>query len=288
VKKIADWLGVVIVFGYAAAAWVGFGCFYTTKPAFQWRFPLSLQCLWPLVLLLLTPVLPESPRWREQSLSPFHYETTDTNQMNTVLMQGRRQEAWDIVEKLHNSEKDSSRISFAREEFYQMTYQVSADQEMARSETVTTLFTKPSYRKRMFCAFMTMFASESTAILVVYNYSVLLYEGLGFSNSISLLLAAAYVTVACCGNYISSLLMDHVGRVKLLGMFDAVYARHETKFFSSYWDFRLPCQSHLRSGAFSPLYRDRKFLGIKCRRFIPLSFHIVVGFSFSFPIFCPR
>ncbi|KAH8697583.1 general substrate transporter [Talaromyces proteolyticus] len=188
--------GVVIVFGYSVAAWVGFGCFYTTKPAFQWRFPLSLQCLWPLVMLLLTPLLPESPRW--------------------LLMQGRQQEAWDIVEKLHNSDKDDSRVSFAREEFYQMTNQVSADQEMASSETLTTLFTKKSYRRRMLCAFMTMFASESTAILVIYNYSVLLYEGLGFSSNISLLLAAAYVTVACCGNYISSLLMDHVGRVKLL------------------------------------------------------------------------
>lgn len=182
-------------------------------------------------MLLLTPVLPESPRWRKQFLLPLRYGTTDTDKMNSVLMQGRREEALGIIEKLHKSEKDSSMVSFAREEFYQMTYQVAADQEMARSETVATLFKKPSYRKRMFCAFMTMFASESTAILVVYNYSVLLYEGLGFSNSVSLLLAAAYVTVACCGNYISSLLMDHVGRVKLLGRFHAYSARQEADLF---------------------------------------------------------
>jgi hypothetical protein len=61
--------GVVLVFGYSAAAWVGFGSFYSTNPAFQWRFPLCLQCLWPLAMLCLTPWIPESPRWC-RSLQP--------------------------------------------------------------------------------------------------------------------------------------------------------------------------------------------------------------------------
>lgn len=60
-----DTLGVVLVFGYAVAAWVGFGCFYATNLDFQWRFRLYLQCFWPLVMLILTPILPETPRWRE-------------------------------------------------------------------------------------------------------------------------------------------------------------------------------------------------------------------------------
>lgn len=135
--------------------------------------------------------------------------------IKSVLMQGHREESWRIMQKLHDSPNNASRISFAHEEFYQMSNQVTID--LARSETVATLFTKSSYRKRMFCAFITMFATESTAILVIYNYSVFLYEGLGFSSSNSLLLAAIYVTVACCGNYINSLLVDRLGRVKLLG-----------------------------------------------------------------------
>jgi hypothetical protein len=47
------------------------------------------------------------------------------------------------------------------------------------------------------------------------DYSVLLYQGLGFDNKISLLLAALYVSVACAGNYVSSILVDRLGRVKL-------------------------------------------------------------------------
>ncbi|CAK7235557.1 hypothetical protein SBRCBS47491_009333 [Sporothrix bragantina] len=188
--------GVVLVGGYAIAAWIGYASYFSSNDSFQWRFPLSVQVLWPLIMLCLTPFLPESPRW--------------------LLMRGRSDEAWAIVERLHDSKKDTSRISFAREEFYVMKNQVAADLELTNEATWSRMFRSPSGRKRLFCAFMTMFGTESTCILVVYNYSVILYQGLGLSNTVSLLLAAVYVTIATCGNYISSLLMDRVGRVKLI------------------------------------------------------------------------
>ncbi|CAL5868383.1 uncharacterized protein PFLUO_LOCUS2608 [Penicillium psychrofluorescens] len=190
--------GVVLVLGYSLAAWTGFACYFSTQPEFQWRFPLAEQCLWPALMLILIPWIPESPRW--------------------LVMNDRMDEAWKVVSKLHGigqTEVASAAASFAREEFYQMKQQAIADKSVADGETFGTLFTKPSYRKRMICAFFTMFASESTGILVVYNYSVLLYQGLGFSNKISLLLAALYVSVACAGNYVSSVLVDRLGRVKL-------------------------------------------------------------------------
>ncbi|KAJ5988017.1 hypothetical protein N7481_003227 [Penicillium waksmanii] len=191
-------VGVVLVLGYSLAAWTGFACFFPTNLSFQWRFPLAEQCLWPLLMLILTPWIPESPRW--------------------LIMNDRMDDAWSVIIKLHGvSQNDttSAAASFAREEFYQMKQQAVVDKATASGESFGTLFTKPSYRKRMLCAFFTMFASESTGILVVYNYSVLLYQGLGFDNKISLLLSALYVSVACAGNYISSILVDRVGRVKL-------------------------------------------------------------------------
>lgn len=87
----------------------------------------------------------------------------------TVLMQNRADEAWKTVEKLHGSHSNEEAETFAKEEFYQMHCQVEADQTMASGETIWTLFTKPSYRKRMICAFLTMFGAESTGILVVYS-----------------------------------------------------------------------------------------------------------------------
>jgi hypothetical protein len=56
-------LGVVLVAGYSLAAWVGYASYFASNEAFQWRFPLCLQILWPLAMFILTPWLPESPRW---------------------------------------------------------------------------------------------------------------------------------------------------------------------------------------------------------------------------------
>ncbi len=44
---------------------VGYGTAFATNGTFAWRFPLALSCLFPLVLLIGLPWVPESPRWRE-------------------------------------------------------------------------------------------------------------------------------------------------------------------------------------------------------------------------------
>lgn len=55
--------GVILVLGYVLAAWIGVACYFSTNSHFQWRFPLCLQSLWPLCMLALVPIIPESPRW---------------------------------------------------------------------------------------------------------------------------------------------------------------------------------------------------------------------------------
>lgn len=86
-------------------------------------------------------------------------------------MKDREDEAWQVIMKLHGlaHHEPSPMDTFAEEEFYQMKQQVAADLRTAASESLVTLFTKPSYRKRMICAFMMFFASQSTGILVVYS-----------------------------------------------------------------------------------------------------------------------
>lgn len=193
--------GVMLVLGYSLAGWTGFACYFSSNLEFQWRYPLAQQVLFPLALLFLMPLMPESPRW--------------------LVLKDRHDEAWAILSKLHGISDDddsSPEAIFAKEEFYQMRHQVAADKRQAAIDggSLKALFSKPSYRKRLFCAFITMFAAQSTGNLVVYNYAVLLYQGLGFDNMLSLMLAAMYVTVACVGNYFCSLLIDRLGRVRLL------------------------------------------------------------------------
>lgn len=53
----------MIVVGYSIAGWTGVGTNYSTDAALQWRLPLALQCLFPVLILALSPFIPESPRW---------------------------------------------------------------------------------------------------------------------------------------------------------------------------------------------------------------------------------
>ncbi|KAH8901430.1 general substrate transporter [Thozetella sp. PMI_491] len=186
--------GFVLVMGYAIAGWIGYGCYYSENSSFQWRFPLSVGCLWPLISLFLFPWIPESPRW--------------------LLMHERKEEAWQIIAKM-NSRIDDPDEAFAREEFYQMTQQVEADRKLLESESFWTLFTKPSYRKRMLCGFLAFFSNESSGILVIYNYSVLIYQGLGMGGNVPLLISAIYTTIGAFGNFVNSLLADWIGRKAL-------------------------------------------------------------------------
>ncbi len=55
--------GTLIAMGYTASSWVGVGFFFVGINGAQWRLPLALQCLPPLILSLTVFLLPESPRW---------------------------------------------------------------------------------------------------------------------------------------------------------------------------------------------------------------------------------
>jgi MFS family permease len=80
--------GFLIVVGYGVAGWTGYGSYYETNPEIQWRLPLALQIAAPLIMLLGSWWIPESPRWllqRHQTekamhiLSGLHYSPEDVN-----------------------------------------------------------------------------------------------------------------------------------------------------------------------------------------------------------------
>ncbi|KAH7928789.1 general substrate transporter [Leucogyrophana mollusca] len=190
--------GVWIVSANAAANWISVGTYYSSNLSFQWRFSMALQCVCPLALLCCSPWVPESPRW--------------------LLMQGRRAESWAIVSKLHiDTTIDSEKSSFAQQEFHQMATQVDMDsQAWATGGGMRQILTKPSYRKRMWMGFFTQYAAQATGSLVVYSYLVSMYKTLGLTGGMVLVLGAAYITVAAAANFVASLIMDRVGRVRLL------------------------------------------------------------------------
>lgn len=144
---------IFLVFGYMLSGWVGYGCYFATSrnPVFAWRFPLCLQCLPPLVLLLGSPWLPRSPRW--------------------LISKGKLDEAQKVLERLRQSPEDPDNL-VAKEEFYQTKEQIQLEAEKlaASGNTVwTAVLKKPSYRKRMIIGFLTQWGAEFGGPLIIVS-----------------------------------------------------------------------------------------------------------------------
>lgn len=78
------------------------------------------------------------------------------------------------------------------------------------------LFRIPSLRKRCIVGFLALFAAQGTATLVINNYGPYLYRSLGFSTVQQLVIQGGWISVCPFGNLFNALVVDKVGRCKLL------------------------------------------------------------------------
>ncbi|OOF94283.1 hypothetical protein ASPCADRAFT_149617 [Aspergillus carbonarius ITEM 5010] len=170
---------IFLVFGYMLAGWVGYACYFAENKlgTFGWRFPLCLQCLPPLILLLGSPWLPRSPRW--------------------LISKGMHEEAKLVLERLRHSPDDPNNL-VAKEEYYQTAEQIRLEGERLSTygNVWTAVLKKKSYRKRMAIGFLTQWGAEFGGPLIINNYAVLLYENLGMTGGMPLLLSAVWLTTA--------------------------------------------------------------------------------------------
>lgn len=127
--------------GYSLAGWIGFGCFFmpasNSHSQFSWRFPLAFQIVFPLILLAGSKLIPFSPRW--------------------LLSKGRREEAWQIVKRLHKTPEDINDIK-AREEFYLIEKQYEKDKSM-QVRSFEIFRTGPN-RRRALVGFLLMWGDQ--------------------------------------------------------------------------------------------------------------------------------
>ncbi|KAH0830956.1 MFS sugar transporter [Fonsecaea pedrosoi] len=147
----------------------------------------------PAFILAVSPWLPESPRW--------------------LMLRGLHAEAFASLKKLHHTAHDTDDI-LAREEYLQIKKQVNLD--ILKPRTLWAILKIPSYRRRLFTAMFLEFLYQSTGVLVVNNYQVLLYSNLGLNGSVTLLLYAVYCSWAGVVNFASTYFIDRFGRVKMM------------------------------------------------------------------------
>ncbi|KAF2418476.1 MFS general substrate transporter [Tothia fuscella] len=184
--------GVNIALGYGLASYMGMAWYYFPQVT-QWRGPLGLALIWPILMLVVICFVPESPRW--------------------LLMKGKVEKAREIVLRLHSIKGDADQ-SFARSEFYQMHKQ--ADLDITMNPSWTEMFRRPSYRKRVLLAMGFAFLGQSTAVLVINNYGPTLYKSLGYGTKDQLALQCGWITVGVVFNGVGAVIMDKVGRRPLL------------------------------------------------------------------------
>ncbi|OAL40054.1 hypothetical protein AYO20_00472 [Fonsecaea nubica] len=187
--------GVNIALGYALASYMGLAFYYVDDPQTQWRAPLGIALVWPVMMVLVCFVIPESPRY--------------------LLMKGKIDEARDVVFKLHASKNDPDQ-EFARGEFYQMSKQAELDRTMEPGWM--EIIRRPSYRKRTIMAMGFAFIGQSTGVLVLNNYGPTIYAALGYDTLYQLIFQCGWITVGIIGNLVGALIMDWTGRKPLLVM----------------------------------------------------------------------
>lgn len=185
--------GIMYAVGYTLAGWLGFACFYmkASSPysAFAWRFPLAFQVTFPLIVLAGSSLIPYSPRW--------------------LLQKGRRDEAFQIVKRLHKT-PDDPQDTRAKQEFLLIERQFEHDRAMTTRSF--EIFRTAANRRRAFTAFLLMAGDQFLGIYVIANYGVLIYSYLGLSGGIPLLLNACWTTFTLIGNTWTAFYLDRVGR----------------------------------------------------------------------------
>ncbi|KAI1628310.1 general substrate transporter [Exophiala viscosa] len=186
--------GTGIATGYCAASWIGFGFYFVNAKSTQWRMPLAIGALWPLLLGVGVMLIPESPRWLltkdqpDQALKAFKACRTESGPQN-----------------------DEHAIL---EEFHLLHMQVL--EEMKEFVPLKAFFTRPALRKRCFIGWLTMAAGQMTGTIVINNYGPFLYKKLGFSVTNQLLIQCGWISVCWLGNAFNAAVIDRIGRVRLL------------------------------------------------------------------------
>lgn len=182
--------GFMFVAGLSCCGWIGFGLFFLSGRDVSWRVLLGLQAVSPLVLLGLSVMLPESPRW--------------------LLLNGRDEEALAVLSKLYAEE--GVEVAVAEQSAIRAQIQLDAQHDT----TWKGLFSRGPTRRRLLLGAFIMVAQQSTGQNVLFGFQVNVLATLGLTDWQPLLVAAFYVTWAAILNLVGGVLLDIAGRRKMM------------------------------------------------------------------------
>ncbi|KAL1987328.1 hypothetical protein VTN96DRAFT_4356 [Rasamsonia emersonii] len=183
---------ISIVYAYIFSSLMALAFNYVDAP-YQWRLQFVLLTFIGLVLFVSLIFLPESPRW--------------------LCDKGRYDEAWKVLQRLHQS-KDDPDAHLAATEMAQIKAQIETERTLPRG--YLHILSAPHLRHRAICSILTWIMGQSTGILVIANLTPVLFGKLGFGVVLQLGLSVVWTVCALLGCYVNAVLMDRIGRVRLL------------------------------------------------------------------------
>lgn len=178
---------------------MNFGFTYIPNSSVSWRFPLAFQCFFALITIALIYVAPESPRW--------------------LLMKHRADEAQDTYARLVDKPYDDPEVN---QEIQCQALALQQEAELQQSNPLKEIFTTNSkqqtLRRMLLGAGTAFFQQVGGTNVIAYYLPIVLTRSVGLSNRLALILSACDSMSLMFWGAIAALLIDRVGRKKLLLM----------------------------------------------------------------------
>lgn len=172
--------------------WIDFGFSYLEPSTVSWRFPIALQILFALIILMFIMGLPESPRW--------------------LIMKGKEMEAMEVLCALNNkSEEDPYIVS----EFAAIKDSALVMQQGGFKD----LFTMDEDRNfhRVVLAYVNQMFQQISGINLITYYAANIYRNsIGLSDFLARILAAANGTEYFAASWIAVFTIERFGRRQLM------------------------------------------------------------------------
>jgi sugar porter (SP) family MFS transporter len=186
---------VLVIGGIVMTEWINLGFSYISNKPVSWRFPLSFQCFFAILAILMVACMPESPRW--------------------LCLKERNEEAQVIIARLMAKPVDSDEVV---ESLQLIIATVSHEKELEKVgwREIFSNGEQQTFRRICLGAGCSLFQQMGGINVVVYYLPVILTQSFGFSNQLALILTAVdFISLMVWGSVVM-LAIDRWGRRKLM------------------------------------------------------------------------
>ncbi|KAL4964866.1 sugar porter family MFS transporter [Aspergillus stella-maris] len=180
--------GIFICFGFTLTSWINFGCSKSSIPSVQWRVPLAIPILFPLIICASVFRLPESPRW--------------------LVSKRRIQEATDTLARLNGLENTNELI---RHEISLIQAAIESAPSVSLKEVLDPNDRhRLAYRLALCLSIQTLQQLVGGSLISIYSTTV--FQDLKLSGDLPTILAAACLTWKFLCSFIAFAVVDRFGR----------------------------------------------------------------------------